>query len=716
MLEAALAYHGRGFVVLPITKAKEPYIKWKDRYGERWLESGQTEDDVRYLFGGYERWGLGLLTHPYSDLLALDFDGPHSPDLWRGTGIELPLTTVHFTPSRLFHYLFRRPHELGQDIPRAVRLVKESDPCGWRKGCGVDLLSHGYVIVPPSPGYEDEAEVSLDDRAEFPVEILRLLKAQAEERRRSPEGGPDWVDHVLRGPIHEGERNAVAVRLIGHYATLGHSAEEIRRLVHLWAQSACKPPLNVYELQKLEDPLHRFVQEQRKRQAAGEALTQLWSADELVRYHGARLRFCPAFGSWYCYDERRWRRDERLEVQTRAKETVAAILAEAANEQDTKRRRALTDAAFRMQSRGGLSAMQELARDSLVVTPEEFDRDPWAFNCGNGTLDLQTGKLRPHDRGDLITSLSPVPFDPDAQAPRFLQFLDEILDGDKARVRYLQKALGYSLTADVREDLFFIMHGHGANGKSTLVRLLLHVLGDYGTVGAPDLFLHRRHESHPTDYADLFGKRFVAVMETAEGQRLHTAKIKTHTGRDRVKARFLYQDLFEFEPTYKVLFCTNYKPKVKESGSAMWRRLVLVPFDVEFPREAQDRKLGGKLEAEASGVLRWLVDGCLAWQAEGLEPPDSVSKATARYRDESDPVGRFLEEECERNEFASVTKKALFETFISWCDRHGEDAQEMPKRRFGDRLRERGFSDGATQGKDFWLGLKVRDLLPSGVG
>ncbi len=198
----------------------------------------------------------------------------------------------------------------------------------------------------------------------------------------------------------------------------------------------------------------------------------------------------------------------------------------------------------------------------------------------------------------------------------------------------------------------------------------------------------------------------IHVGETDQGQRLNAARIKAHTGKDRLKARNFYKDFFEFDPTHKIVWMTNHKPIIRDTSFAMWRRVRLIPFTVKIPEHERDLTLGEKLKAEASGILRWLVEGCLLWQKEGLESPEAVKTATEDYRVESDPIGRFLEERCVLSTYASVKKADLYAAYIRWSEQEG-DKYPMGNREFTARLREKGLDDGASTGERTWKGVAL---------
>ena len=263
ILDAALYYHTQGFPVLPVMKNKAPYVKFGD-FQERWLREGQTEEDVRFMFDvpDYPRYGIALLMWPYSNLMTIDFDGPHSNELWNQTGIGLPETCIHHTPSGFCHFIYNAPPNPPPDLRKKVRLVEEPNPCGWKGGgCGVDFLINGYAIVPPTPGYREDPDRPFGSFAELPEEVLALV--QREDGARGPgqtkTDEDQWVKQALEGPVHKGQRNDIGTRLAGHFIGKGLRIEEALARLTQWGKTACVPPLDAQELRKLEDAAKRFA-------------------------------------------------------------------------------------------------------------------------------------------------------------------------------------------------------------------------------------------------------------------------------------------------------------------------------------------------------------------------------------------------------------------------------------------------------------------------
>ncbi len=302
-------------------------------------------------------------------------------------------------------------------------------------------------------------------------------------------------------------------------------------------------------------------------------------------------------------------------------------------------------------------------------------------------MNLRTGELRPATPDDLVTKAIPVTYNPKATCPRWDAFIDRIMDSNADLIGYLQRLAGLLLTGDITVQELFIFHGGGANGKSVFIDTLGAMLGDYAGV-APDGFLTiRSHDEHPTEIADLCGKRLVVASETEEGSRLRTQLVKRLTGDARLKARFMRQDYFEFDRTHKLVLVTNNKPRINESTNAIWRRIRLIPFTVTIPPEEQDPHLLERLKAEWPGILSWAVRGCLEWQREGMNPPGEVLIASEEYRAESDPLADFITDFCIRGTAeVRVVRGDLFASYQSWCVQVGEK-HGMDQKAFYERIR-----------------------------
>lgn len=441
-------------------------------------------------------------------------------------------------------------------------------------------------------------------------------------------------------------------------------------------------------------------------------LTDLGNAGRLVADHGDDLRYCYPWGVWLIWDDRRWAVDETGEIHRRAKRTVAGIYREA-SEAEEKRREELAKHAMRSEAENRIQAMISLAKSEVPVMPQDLDASPWLLNTTNGTVNLKTGELQDHRREDLITKIAPVEYDPQASAPTWASTLERVLPSTAVRA-FFKKLCGYAISGDVSEHVLPVLYGTGANGKSTILNALLEAAGEYGMQAAPDLLIAKRG-GHPTEVADLFGMRLVASIEVEDGRRLAEALVKSLTGGDKVRARRMRENFWEFDPTHTAFLCTNHKPEVRGTDNAIWRRIRLIPFTETIPPAEQDKKLPTRLRNELPGILAWAVEGCLEWQQEGLTAPDEVRRATGAYRSEMDVIGAFLRDECEIGRGYKATLKAVYERYEEWCEEGGERAET--KRKFNARLTERGQLDDRRSGPGGlreWHGLKLLTKLNSG--
>jgi putative DNA primase/helicase len=437
-------------------------------------------------------------------------------------------------------------------------------------------------------------------------------------------------------------------------------------------------------------------------------LTDVGNAERLVARHGRDLRYCHPWGRWLVWDGRRWADDATGEAVRRTKETLRYLAASANEIEDDGARKRLLKFALESEKDARLRAALALAQSEhgIPVLPDELDSDTWLLNVANGTLELRTGELRPHDRADLITKLAPAQFDPDARSPLWESALERWFARDEELVEFVQRLVGYSLAGTTREQLLLLLYGPGENGKSSFVTTMLELLGDYAQQTPTSTFLDRRGDSIPNDLARLRGARLVAAAETGESRRLNEALVKQMTGGDRISARFMRGEFFEFMPAFTPWLATNHKPEIRGTDHAIWRRIRLVPFTVTIGSKERDLELQEKLRGELDGILAWAVRGCLDWQIDGLPIPAAVEEATAEYRAEMDVVGRFLEDCCRSSEGAEVTSAALFNRYGYWCTANGEEP--LSQKALAGRLSDRGFVNRrAAKGRRIWVGLEL---------
>lgn len=467
-------------------------------------------------------------------------------------------------------------------------------------------------------------------------------------------------------------------------------------------------PLPVAVLPRIRTDLTAHVEDM----AIPAKYSELSVSGELARQCAESLRYVHAWGRWMTWTGQRWQPDQTLFAVEYSKRMCAAVSETARADYATFTTE--TQRAAVIQKYGSSSAIGsvlELARSDrrIAATVHQWDADLWALNTPAGVVDLRTGELRGPVIDDYCTKITACAPASSADCPRWLEFMATATGGDFELIRFLQKIAGYALTGEVSEHVLVFLYGPGGNGKGTFLNTLLHVLGDYAMAASTDLVTERKHEAHPTELADLQGARLVIAQETEEGKRWAEARIKSLTGGDKIRARFMRQNFFEFQPQLTLVMSGNHRPGLRNVDEAIRRRLRLVPFDAKIAPEKRDPSLPEKLRAEAPAILRWCIDGCLAWQREGLRAPDRVLAATDDYLESQDSFGAWIDEACDTGEAYSMARSELYGSFRRWCSASGEFA--VPLKRFIATLEQRGFTPADSRARTVIIrGIRARPV------
>jgi len=413
--------------------------------------------------------------------------------------------------------------------------------------------------------------------------------------------------------------------------------------------------------------------------------SSVWATDdalalEFTSRYGEDWRYCATWSQWLMWTGKHWKTDDTLMVG----HLVRSIGRETALKADSHR------IASKLASAGTVSSVERLARVDRrhAATTDEWDADLWLLNTPNGVVDLRTGAMRPHKRSDLMIKMTAGALVPHARCDVWLRFIEEIAGQDDTLVAYLQRMFGYCLTGSTREHALFFLYGTGANGKSVFVNTLLAVLGDYGINAPMETFMASRNDRHPTELAMLRGARLVVAVETEQGRSWNESRIKELTGGDLITARNLYQAFFTYAPQFKPILTGNHKPALRNIDEAIRRRLHLIPFTITVPPDKRDKNLQQKLLVERDGIFEWALQGCLAWQRDGLCPPQSVRQATDEYFEAEDSVGRWIEERCLRATNARALTNELFADWKQWAETAGEFVGTQ--KRLSELLQSRG--------------------------
>jgi putative DNA primase/helicase len=357
-----------------------------------------------------------------------------------------------------------------------------------------------------------------------------------------------------------------------------------------------------------------------------------------------------------------------------------------------------------------VAAVAHMARTDRRIAAEAdvWDADPWLLATPSGVVDLRTGKLRPARPEYHMTKITAVA--PDGSCPTWLAFLHKSLEGDTELIAFLQRGLGYTLTGITRAHAMFFLFGPGGAGKGTFINTIARILGDYAKTAPIETFLAKQHESHSTDLAGLQAARLVDSQEVPQGRFWDETKLKALTGGDRISARFMRGDFFEYFPQFKLWVSGNHKPRLKSVGEEIRRRMNIIPFAKSIPNHERDQTLPEKLRAEWGGVLSWMIEGCLAWQRDGLQPPAKVVAATDSYLMAEDILAAWLDECCVVEPNAWAPRDALFSSWSVWTMRGNETTGS--KRRFFEALRDRPFEETTYNGERRFKGLAVKPPPP----
>jgi putative DNA primase/helicase len=436
-------------------------------------------------------------------------------------------------------------------------------------------------------------------------------------------------------------------------------------------------------------------------------LTEDGCAQAFAIERGNELRFCHGPNRWHRWDGTRWK-VEPTKLAFHWVRELARRMAGSASK--AKTRETLGKKAFA----GGVEGFAQADR-TFAVELDLWDRDPWLLGTPGGTVDLRTGELHFPSREDFITKQTLVtPAEAGTPCPIWREFLDQVTCGDRELRRYIQQMFGYALTGDVREECIFFLFGHGANGKGTLLRTVARVMGDYAVASDMATFTVGKYDRHPTELAKLAGARMVTATETERGRTWAWSRIKELTGNERpISARFMRRDFFEFDGTFKLVFAGNHKPHLPSTDEATARRMNLLPF--LFTATEPDNTLKEALVAEYPAILRWAIDGCLDWQANGLLRPDCVVEATQEYLDEQDLFSQWVDAECTTGLYDTDTHKSLFGSWTAFAIANGEEPGNGND--FADRMRAMGFKllkhTPGLNGQRGWRGVAIRRPDPA---
>ena len=672
-----------GFSVIPSgggDKGKAPLVNWRDYQttapDESQLEAWESQLKPRL-------WGI--ITN--DRIAVIDADTPET----RVT-LEAELGKPHVTTPRGGAHWYI--DTAGHPMKTVAGLLPGIDVRGL--GGFVNIAGGKYQIMQlPVPG-------ELIPWGKLPERILAALNGSKPAPKKKQ-----------GTPIPETTRNATLASIAGAMRRKGADQGAIEAALLEINASRCQPPLAESEVLRIAVSVSRYEPKPDTEQPAHFNLTDYGNAERLVSLYGDIIRYSPERKAWLIWTGKVWEWDMGgVKIAKLAKKTVRNTYGEAADEPDDNTRKELVKHAMATERQVRLDAMIKSAESELGIAIEmaDLDANRWLLNVNNGTIDLRTGELKPHDRADLITEILPTDYDTKATGAEWDTFLHRIFNDNTDLIAYIQRALGYSITGDQSEQAFFFCYGNGFNGKSTLLNACRLVLGNYATEVPPTVFMiDKSKRSGPDEaVASLKNKRLVCSTELEDGQRLSVSLVKRMTGGEPLWCEHKFERGYSFQPTHKLWLSGNHEPVITDTTNSIWYRLKKIPFTIEIPEVDRKKDYAEYLASEHNAaILTWLVRGCVEWRQTGtLGEPEAVKQAVAEYRDQQDILHDFLAELCLFQKSESIDQSILYRAYKKWSE--DNDTYVITKPNFGNRIREKGAIAGRRHGnKATWQGIRL---------
>lgn len=620
MIEEAKRYGELGLCVFPV-KGKVPSIKG-------WKEAASSDPaKIAELFKTVHT-GIGLSTGRTSGVTVIDIDvknGLNGFETLKQIGIDLPETVVVNTPSGGKQYYFK----YNPLVKNKVSAIREKS--------GIDIRNDGGLVIMPPSNYpsggvyefligQGVGEIEL---AEMPIELLENIIDK------------DNISFILPNIIEDGARNDTLFRYASQLRANGMEKAEIMTAIYAINKERCKPPYEQEKLETIADSACKYKKGKRPIPAEEAIFSDTYNAKVFYELMGNKIRWCRDLGGWFIYDGKRWDKDNNETIKK-----YAMVAAEEIAERMRLEGRKATSNLRKVHSDQGINSMINCSKALFGESVDNFDKDKQLFNCLNGTYDLSRNIFNEFNPADLLTKRANVNYDLHAVAPRWVQFLNEIFLEDQDLISYIQRVIGYSMTAFTKEHCMFILYGQGRNGKNIFTEAISGVMGDYALNCPSSMFVQKQNPGIPNDVARLKGARFVSASETNHNVNMDEELIKQLTGNKIITARFLNREYFDFEATFKIFLATNHKPNIRGVDGGIWSRIQMIPFNMIITPDKDDKNLAEKLAAEYSGILNWMIEGYNKWLKEGINVPKAVKDSTQLYREEEDDLGQFIKDQC----------------------------------------------------------------------
>jgi len=692
VLEYAKLYASLGWKVFPVNKRKRPAVKW----------TTECTTDIKKIEDWYRKnphLGVGIACGP-SNLFVLDIDIKKDEDgnIKHNGFIELerlldqhgslPDTLISQTGGGGRHYFFRSSEGGAKDSAGKIAPA-------------IDVrCNSGYVVAPPSlheTGNEycwQDDEPNEIELASVPDWLLEKARGNCEVAKNIPPAGvrrqQGWNGTT---DVSAGARHDSMISFIGKLIQQGGTIKSIYRKANLANTNHCIPPIDESEMKTmLNSAINSWIPEEARNigviQPIEYYLTEKYRAKTFSEKFISEVKYIHDQNVWGAWGGECWN------IQSSTKDTLVKFRLNKLNEElwesiagmANPLRQQMIQFAKKCETNKNMDAVIAIARMFMKKSFNDFNTEDYLFSCANGLIDLKTGKLMDHDSKYLLTQTSNIEFNPEGTCNNFLSFLDDITNSDEKLKDYLQKLVGYCLTASISERAVFIFYGHGRNGKSTFLRILHELLGDYTKAVSTQTFTDKRSDSVRNDLASLHDARLVATSELGHNGVLDATLIKELTGGDPITCRFLYRENFSFIPKFKLIMAVNQRPYPSVRDQAIWDRIHEVPFKVRISDDklvAQEQLLA-LFHLEMSGILNWALEGCLKWQKEGLGMPESVVEATQDYKTAVDPTSLWVETRFTGKEEDTVPTGLLFDDYMKFARENEINLSDnFDSRRFG---------------------------------
>jgi len=532
-------------------------------------------------------------------------------------------------------------------------------------------------------------------------DMLNLINSPIQQVKRSQNNLSAGASRGLER-IGEGERNSRLASLLGSFKRQGGGKELAYQYAQNINESLFDPPLEGKEVNKTVDSIYRY-EDSLPTYCFSKgiyALTDVGNAQRFKDMYGNIVKYIPEPKQFAIYNGKYWVISYKGEIERMARMVFKTIKEEALKVQDSVKRQALIKHANKSESEQRLKAMINLLKseENIAMSITEFDKDPKMLNCNNGTINLRTGQLMPHQAENYFMKIINVDYNQNAQCPMFISFLNKIFKNNDRVIGYLKRVIGYSLAGLTNEQCLFILQGVGSNGKSVLIDVLRALFNNYSCNAEFKTFTKQASQSIRNDVARMANARFVTAVEGDKKASLDESLIKAMTGGDTITARFLHKEFFDYEPTFKIFLVTNFLPKISNSGHSIWRRIKIINFDVIISKAEQDKDLTNKLKTELSGILNWAIEGCLEWQKSSLKEPQEVTNAVNKYKTSVDSANVFVKNCCILSPQSNVQFSHIYKDYCEWCEDNLYDT--VPAKEFAHVLLEnncvsyRGYQNG----------------------